>query len=147
LFELHARETDDIDDENMVFIMRFLYPDQDMQSVSQYLDNVPLPDLDENADRYNFNYTIAGTDEIAPIRIFDDGEFTYFQFRNKNAEVPAFYTVDRQGNESIINYRTRGDYIVVERVADKYTLRHGTDIVCVFNEARLGPGKKSSFGF
>ncbi len=137
LFELHARETDDINDKEMMFIMRFIYPDEDNLTVSRYLDSVPVPDLEKDADKYNFNYTISGTDEIAPIRIFDDGEFTYFEFKDKNAEVPAFFWVDSKGEEALINYRTRGDYIVVERVASRYTLRHGRDIVCVFNEARL----------
>jgi len=135
LFELHARETDDIDDKEMVFIMRFIYPngnDGSQAGISHYLDSVPSPELDPG--RYNTKYTLSGTDMIAPIRIFDDGQFTYFQFRNKNADVPAFYMVDDHGNESLINYRTRGDYIVVERVAKKFTLRHGVDIVCVFNE-------------
>lgn len=139
LFELHARETEDIDDKNLMFIMRFIYPDTiEARGVSSYLDSVPNPDESEDPSRYNYNYTIAGTDEIAPLRIFDDGEFTYFQFRDKNAEVPAFFWVDDQGNEAVINYRTRGDYIVVERVAKRFTLRRGTDIVCVFNEMRLG---------
>lgn len=134
LFELHARETDDIEHENMIFIMRFVYPEAVASSVSSYLDSVPIPDLENESDKYNFQYSIAGPEMIAPIRIFDDGEFTYFEFRDKNAEVPAFFWVDNQGNEALINYRTRGDYIVVERVAKQFTLRHGGDIICVFNE-------------
>jgi type IV secretion system protein VirB9 len=134
LFELHARETDDIDDKEMIFIMRFIYPDTPASAgVNSYLDTVPDPD--ENPGKFNFKYTVSGTDLIAPIRIFDDGQFTYFQFRNINADLPAFFMVDGQGNESLINYRTRGDYIVVERVAKQFTLRHGNDVVCVFNEA------------
>jgi type IV secretion system protein VirB9 len=139
LFELHARETDNIDDPEMVFILRFAYPDSgsDAQSYSKFLDTVPDPDSPENKGKYNFDYTISGTDETAPIRIFDDGEFTFFQFKDKNAEVPAFFWVDEGNNESLINYRTRGDYIVVERVTDRFTLRHGNYIVCVFNEKKL----------
>lgn len=146
LFELHARETDKIDDPEMVFIMRFVYPDSgsDMQSFSQYLDSVPEPDFIENPQKYNADYTISGNDEVAPIRIFDDGEFTYFQFRDKNAEVPAFFWVDDDNNESLINYRTRGDYIVVERVTDRFTLRHGGYLVCVFNEKRIRDRKAAT---
>ena len=148
LFELHARETDDIDDKEMAFIVRFIYPSEatggsggggsrgstdDGGSFSRYLDSVPNPVDDPG--KYNMNYTISGTDIMAPIRIFDDGLFTYFQFRDKNADLPAFYMTDDNGNEALINFRTRGDYIVVERVAKKFTLRHGNYIVCVFNEA------------
>lgn len=143
LFELLARETDDIDDPSMTFILRFMYPDEEgpgTEIVSNYLDSVPIPELDEHPEKYNFDYTISGADVIAPLRIFDDGQFTYFQFRNVNADVPAFFLVDDRGEESLINYRTRGDYIVIERVARKFTLRHGKDIVCVFNEGRMPLG-------
>ena len=138
LFELHARETDNIDDPEMMFILRFAYPDSgDTQSYSKYLDSVPEPDVLEHPEKYNLGYTISGSSETAPIRIFDDGEFTFFQFKDKNAEIPAFFWVDEDNNEALINYRTRGDYIVVERVSGRFTLRHGNYIVCVFNEKRL----------
>jgi type IV secretion system protein VirB9 len=147
LFELHARDTDDINDPEMTFIVRFIYQDvDDIQmggkgGIGGGLDRVPLLDIAEHPEKYNFNYTISGPEVTAPLRIFDDGEFTYFQFKDKNAEVPAFFWVDDNGNESLINYRTRGDYIVVERVADRYTLRHGQDVVCVFNE-KAAPRRK-----
>jgi type IV secretion system protein VirB9 len=141
LFELHAREASDINDANMVFIMRFIYNDKGDGLGRTGLDSVP--DIDNEADRskYNTNYTISGSDAIAPLRIFDDGEFTYFQFPNKNADVPAFFWVDGDNNENVINYRTRGDYIVVERVVTRFTLRHGGEVVCVFNEKRLAENK------
>ncbi len=138
LLELHARETDDIADKDMVFIMRFIYPESDAaKSITHMNDSVPSPDLEENADKLNFSYTISGSEQFAPLRIFDDGEFTYFQFKNKNADLPAFYWVDDEGNEAVINYRTRGDYIVVERVTKRMSLRYGNQVVCVFNEAML----------
>lgn len=136
LFELTAHEAADINDPNMMFIMRFIYNDKEAGIGSHsYLDAVPDPDGDPG--KYNTNYTISGSDDIAPLRIFDDGEFTYFQFADKNAEVPAFYWVDDDNSEAMINYRTRGDYIVVERVSARFTLRHGNSIVCVFNEKKL----------
>ena len=134
LFELHAREADSIQDKNIIFVMRFLYPEEAMVN-NAMLDEVPDTQL-EGRENFNFNYTIRGSEEIAPIQIFDDGEFTYFEFRDKNAEVPAFYKVDEDGTENIINYRTRDDYIVVERVASRFTLRQGKQYVCVYNESR-----------
>lgn len=140
LFELNAREATDINDEEMVFVYRFVYPDTvDNVTVRHYMDSVPLGDFEENPENYNYHYTISGPDRIAPIRIFDDGEFTYFEFRDINADIPAFFLVDSQGNEAIINYRTRGNFIVVERVARRFTLRHGVDIVCVYNEGSVKP--------
>jgi len=133
LFELHAAETQSIRDENMIFVVRFVYPQGDTNSLD-FTSFEPMPDLERDAEKYNFNYTIRGPDLIAPLRIFDDGEFTYFEFREKNTEIPAFFVVDPLGNEQIINYRTRGRYIVVERVSSRFTLRQGPYILCVYNE-------------
>ncbi len=135
LFELHADDVDNISDPRLTFILRFVYPeDQAAMTVGNGEDGIPMPDLEEKG-KYNFNYSITGSELIAPIRIFDDGQFTYFQFRNKNADVPGFFLVDEKRNEAVINYRARGDYIVVERVAARFTLRHGSDVVCVYNDA------------
>ncbi len=134
LFELHASSTEDITDKNLTFQLRFVYPGEETEMVNTGIEG-GLPDIENEPEKYNFRYTIRGSSVIEPIRIFDDGRFTYFEFRNKNAEVPAFFNVDAQGNESIINYRVRGDYIIVERVSSRMTLRHGGDVVCVYNEA------------
>lgn len=133
LFEMHAEETQDIRDREMVFVMRFTYPQAD-QSQMDFTTFEAFPDIEKEPEKYNFRYTIRGSSVIEPIRIFDDGQFTYFEFRDKNADIPAFFNVDSAGNEELINFRKRGNYIVVERVGSRFTLRRGPDIMCVYNE-------------
>ena len=134
LFELHAEETKDIRDKNMVFSYRFIYPQSDGSAVD-FSQFEAFPDIEKNPEKFNFNYSIRGSNVIEPIRIFDDAEFTYFEFKDKNAEIPAFFRIDSAGSEELINFRKRGNYIVVERVASRFTLRRGADIICVYNEA------------
>lgn len=142
-FEMHAEYATGINDPNLAFITKFLYP--------QAMDNSPgsggggaavvsinqgsyAPDLTK-PDKYNFQYKISGpANRIEPIMIFDDNEFTYFKFRNINAEVPAIFLVNEQNDEELLNYRVFAGYIVVERVHDRFTLRMGKDALCVFNE-------------
>lgn len=133
MFELHAEETKDIRDKEMIFTMRFIYPQDDAAGID-FAQFEALPDIEKNPERFNFSYSIRGSNLIEPIRIFDNGEFTYFEFRDKNAEIPAFFRVDATGNEELINFRKRGNYIVVERVTSQFTLRRGPDILCVYNE-------------
>ena len=138
-FELHAEESDNIKDKDMTFALRFLYGDNkdgESSAMTIHQDQDPVPDLTDPEVRktLNFNYSIVGPEQHSPIRIFDDGEFTYFEFRDKNGEVPAFFAVDPLKNEAVINFRTVGPYIVVERVAPKFTLRSGAYVICVFNE-------------
>ena len=134
-FELHAQEAKNISDPNLVFAVRFLYPGSSNGMVNLATNTgLTVPDLTKKGN-YNFKYTISGSDLIAPIQIFDDGRFTYFQFRTLSAPIPAFFQVDKDGTESIINYQVAGDYIAVEMVASQFTLRYGNEITCVFNEA------------
>jgi type IV secretion system protein VirB9 len=133
-FEMHAEEASSINDEDLAFVIKFVYPDDgNIGGIKQVTVN-NMPDLTK-PELYNFKYTISGQAKlIEPLQVFDDGEFTYFKFRDINAELPAFFLVDAQGNEGLINYRVAGGYVVVERVAPKFTLRHGGDTICVFNE-------------
>lgn len=133
LFELHAEETKDIRDKELVFSVRFVYPQNDALDIGvTQVDD--LPDIDRHPEKFNFNYTIRGSSMIEPIRIFDDGSFTYFEFKDTNAEIPAFFRVNTDMSEELINFRKRGNYIVVERVAPRFTLRRGADIICIYNE-------------
>lgn len=140
-FELHAEETENIRDKDMIFVLRFVYPEDQGAGVSNYVNAADIPDLTdpEVLRGLNFNYSVAGPEIQAPIRVFDDGNFTYFQFRDQNSEIPAFFYVDPDGSEGILNFRTHGDYIVVERVAPVFTLRNGSFVLCVFNEAMPMP--------
>lgn len=126
-----------IDDPNLVFETRFLYPDSTGTEVVKQFNtkSKDIPDLSE-PEKYNFNYTISGSEEIAPMRVFDDGEFTYVQFSKKNADLPAFFMVDSEGKEALINFRSVDDYIIIERVISQFTLRNGNDTACIFNESR-----------
>lgn len=136
-FELHAADAKNINDPGLVFIVKFLYPGIDSSGGTMNFSQKAtptVPDLTRRGD-YNFNYTISGSEVIAPTKIFDDGRFTYFEFKDKNAPIPAFFDVDKKGNESIINYQVVGNYIVLEMVASQLTLRYGDEIACAFNES------------
>lgn len=151
-FELHAREVEKdkgMDDDQLVFTVKFVYPDEAGGGDLMQLGSLKPIDLTEPG-KYNFSYMLSGSEFIAPIKVFDDKEFTYFEFRDKNAEVPAIFLVDSEGKEGLVNYRMVGNYVVVERVASRFTLRHGPDVVCIFNDGmpyRKAKVKKSWWQF
>lgn len=133
-FELVAKEAKGISDKDLIFVVKFSYPDEKDKNIVEFQRAIPSdePDL-RDLSVYNFNYQYTGEKSIAPSKVFDDGVFTYFQFLSKNSEVPAIYSVDSEGYESLVNFRVAGTYIIVEKVAPQYTLRNGNDIVCVYN--------------
>ena len=144
-FELVAKEAKGITDKDLIFVVKFVYPDEKDKNIVQFT-KVPVSDEPDMRDisGYNFNYQYTGENTIAPMKVFDNGEFTYFQFAKKNAEIPAIFTVDAQGFESLVNFRAAGPYIIVERVAPQYTLRNGSDIVCVYNMSQYSTGRANN---
>jgi len=140
-FEFHVKVAKNPFDPRLTFGVAFQYPKEQTDKdgkieetqVIKYAAKT-MPDLSK-PQNYNFNYTIAGSDIIAPIKIFDDGQFTYLEFKDKNATMPAIFGVDSKGYEYILNFRVVGDYIILESTVGTLTLRNGSDVVCVFNES------------
>lgn len=139
-FELSGEHADGPNDPDIVWEVKFVYAedDQEQTTVMHYRSEAAeAPDMTD-LSRYNFNYTVSGSEYISPLRIFDDGEFTYMEYPKVNADIPAVFVVDSEGKDATVNYHVAEQYIVVHRVTGKFTLRHGNDVACVFNEARRG---------
>lgn len=143
-FELAAKEAKGINDQDLIFVAKFLYPEGEDKNILEFnkSEKSDEPDMSD-LSIYNFDYQYVGENSISPLKVFDDQQFTYFQFARKNAEIPAIFTVDSSGFESLVNFRSVGDYIVVEQMAPQFTLRSGQDIVCVYN-SRLYSTKNST---
>ena len=141
-FELVAKEAKGLDDKDLIFVVKFAYPDDKDKNLVEFAKTPPSDEPDmRDLSSYNFNYQYTGDKTIAPSKVFDDGVFTYFQFNAKNSEVPAIYSVDSEGFESLVNYRITETYMIVEKVAPQYSLRNGGDIVCVYNMETYTNGK------
>lgn len=137
-FELQAREPNGPFDPNVLFFVKFRYPQttqqknkdgEDEHAIYEYSVSA-LPDLSK-PELFNFNYTMSGDDVISPVAVFDNGTFTYMKFKDV---VPAVFAVDGDGFEGIVNFRMVGDYMIIERVGAIFTLRNGFATVCIFNE-------------
>jgi len=125
-FKLKSSNTD------MTYLVRFKYP---AGSEINSPDSHGLDKLSRgfNAEAINMNYASTGkTSAIQLKHVFDDGEFTYFQF-DQQADIPSFYLVESDGTESIVNSRREGSYMVVERTGHMFTLRNGDAHLCVEN--------------
>ena len=93
--------------------------------------------LQAKAQVMNSNYSLAegaGSEDIVPTLVFDDGRFTYFRFPG-NREVPAVFHVLGDGSETLVNARMEDDLLVVDRVSRRLMLRAGSAVVGVWNEA------------
>lgn len=129
-----------IDDMN--YVVKFRYPQDEeakvqaeLAATAQQKQQEVVPDKKVDPSAWSLDYTMQGKAEMAPLHVFDDGTFTYFQFKD-HQDVPAIFLVADGKNESLLNYHVSGKYVVVERTGRQFTLRSRAGEVCVYNEAQ-----------
>ena len=78
---------------------------------------------------------------LVPEEIFSDNNYTFFKYdKNRYPQIPSIYVVvDRQ--DSPIETRVIGDFVIAETVADKFTIKIGEAYVCVERE-KVQKGEK-----
>jgi len=82
----------------------------------------------------NLSYNLAGrSDNISPLKVYDNGQETFMQFANDNLVVPTINSVDAFGNETQLSYVIRDSFVVVPTVQRQFTLRLADSLICVFN--------------
>jgi len=88
----------------------------------------------------NWQYSMqpmAGSDDIVPELVFDDGRFTYFRFP-ANREMPTIFYVSAAGEEGRVNFHIDAqapDTVVVERMSRRFVLRLGRAAIGIWNDA------------
>ena len=106
--------------------------------VSHYSDAPPASaePAAQGADlkRFNFEYSVNGSGNVAPSQVFDDGAKTYFQFPSIR-QMPGITAYDSAGRSWHDRYRIEAPYAVVDGIASKYELQTGKERALVTNEA------------
>lgn len=80
-------------------------------------------------EKLNFDYKISGSAGFRPTQVFDDGRFTWIKIASNSQEMPAVFMLDARGEPEIVNFVTKGDYIMVQRLAPGFMLKLGKDEV------------------
>lgn len=166
-FDIRSDEFEGKADEDLVYTVRFFYPQVGQplpippqlaapnpakpQRPLQAVIRTPMPGarvdaglpsaLERNPEdlEMNFNYSLAGrADNITPLKVYDDGNETQFQFPKNNLVVPTISAVDANGNEFQLTYSIRDNYVVVPTVSRQFTLRLADALLCIYNNKAIG---------
>lgn len=152
-FDLKSTSSTVTPNEELVYVVRFFYPDdrKNRLAPAPYSDDVapitgiPVPVTTPpvipsspiapavQSSSYNYNYTFSGPDHIAPTKLFDDGANTYFKFPGMSSP-PKILMVLPTGAEAEVEAFQQGEYWVVRQVAPRFSVRQGSDVVCIYNE-------------
>jgi type IV secretion system protein VirB9 len=185
-FDIASAEYDGRADEELVYTVRFYYPDIRAnipippslsnpnpgapnkgsaldpngnrggggrpivkKPLKQQFFNKPLDlDVSKSDKKLNLKYSVAGkSGNITPLKVFDDGKETYFQFKDKNLIVPTINQVDIFGSEQQVGYAIRENFVVVSGVFPQLTLRLADSLICIFNEGIVARPQNARIDF
>lgn len=86
----------------------------------------------------NYNYTFAGPQSAAPLKIYDDGRATYFKLHSA-AERPQVAVIAASGEEMSVPANVTADGVaVVNVVAPRFAIKNNGARVVVYNEKLPG---------
>lgn len=131
---------------NATYKLTFRYPKEYLEAqiaagqeayVNKRLESADPHLNPQGKNGLNYHYTMnfgesAGSKELAPVQVYDNGRFTYMKFK-EHSEFPAIYSVSSDG-EAIINTHIEDQTLVIHGVYAEYRLRAGSDVVGIYNE-------------
>ena len=141
-FELVAREPRDRSP--AVYQLRFRYPadlqaeatvalDAARQAVEARLVDLALDQGVLEGPR-NLAYSLQGAPSLQPSEVSDNGRFTVLRFP-ANQPIPSIYAVSDDGEERLVPFDVRGEFVVIHTVSPGLRLRRGRAVLCLYNEA------------
>lgn len=133
-FEVQSKPASYLQDEELVYVIRFFYPDGNKDIIKpniihEDLKSKPIPVIKP----YNFNYSIAGPMKFAPSKVFDDGIKTFLYFSKDTGILPVIYLVKGNKKEKIESDKVN-DYFVVHLVAKQLELNFKGQTIEIINE-------------
>lgn len=101
------------------FRVIFKYPETNKRVAAK-------PDIGVNR---SISYEWSGNKSIKPIRIWNNGSATFFEFRRDLR--PSIFGVNGSGNEHFINSTTKGNIVRVRGTGKDFTIRLGDQYICI----------------
>ncbi|MCI9868620.1 P-type conjugative transfer protein TrbG [Rhizobium skierniewicense] len=107
----------------------FEYPEDvstKLADINARLEASTIPGAGVPAEQLNFSYSVSGNAGWRPTRVYSDGRKTYIQFpRSISGQDAPVLFVTSGGQNRIVNYRMKGDMMVVDYHVDRAVLVSG----------------------
>lgn len=107
----------------------FDYPEDvsaKLADVNARLEASIIPGAGVPAEQLNFGYSVSGNARWRPTRVYSDGTKTYIQFPRlvSGQDAPVLFVVSG-GENRVVNYRMKGDMMVVDYHVERAVLVSG----------------------
>jgi type IV secretion system protein VirB9 len=118
-------------DETYMASVSWAYPQDQLIALQQQnaaADDAAPVAAGIDIDALNFRYQIEGDDPAwRPVRAFDDGRQVFIEFPPGigQGEMPPLWVIGAEGGAELVNYRVRGNHMIVDRLFAAAELRLG----------------------
>lgn len=131
---------------DVIYALRFEYPAAPVRTAARERRQVAT-DLAaaRSARPRNYDYWYCGDRSLKPAAAWDDGVQTTLVF-GAHTELPALFTSNEDGSESLVNFDVQAGRIVVQRVARRLIVRRGKLAGCIVDRGFAGSGERLSSG-
>ena len=93
---------------------------------------VPAKKVTVKEIAWNERYAIVGAKSLDPLFVKDNGENTFVKFSTHQA-LPTVFAITADGDETRVSYSMQDDIMVIQRVSERFILRHGEQALCIVN--------------
>ena len=132
-FELLSKDLAGLTDEELVYVVRFFYPNDNQDialpdNINAGAENDIIPVMQP----YNFDYKISGPVFLAPTKVFDDGINTYFKFSTSLDKIPV---IENKVDNDFVKMTPKKvkDYILVNAVSKTFLISLNNQRVEIIN--------------
>ena len=134
------------------YILRFRYPDtqkakqqaaakKQAQAHKVFMGEFNKLDI-KIANKEYWGY---GDKVLAPTAMYDDGRFTYLEFKN-GRDLPSVYKIMPDGTESLLNTHVKGATLIIHELNSRFVLRLGNNVLGVDNRGFNASGSFNHTG-
>lgn len=119
-FELYSKMLSGLNDEEMSYVVRFFYPDNNNDKIKvKTIEDKPKNDEIQTIKPYNFNYEISGINKEKLAVVFDNGINTFFKVNASQSTASINcdgknFTPRVVGRYLVINSLCKRSYIDIE---------------------------------
>ena len=156
-FDLRSAPASDVKPSgDLVYVMRFFYPEQAARYVAADVPPVVAPPVmpaphsgdagmhnpapapaptPSSSQAVNYHYTYEGSDSLAPVKIYDDGSYTYIRFGQQKPDTITVVLQPGGQPEPVTPEPITSDIYRVSVVATHLIFEAGDNKTTVYNES------------
>ncbi|MHC0449108.1 MAG: TrbG/VirB9 family P-type conjugative transfer protein [Candidatus Lariskella arthropodorum] len=132
-FELQSKLPYGAIDDELVYVVRFFYPDEYQDTIKPQLSKVRETDTVPAIRPYNFNYSVNGSNNASTTKVFDDGIKTFFYFGKYSSARAPVISSKKDGRFLESSLKKVGKYFVVNTTAAQFRISLDGEVAEVTN--------------